>query len=275
MAGQTKFEWRNTLLEYLACCNEDEATIQFFQQHIVPILHQVKYVKWLEVGPGGGTKTRGFCESLISAGISVDAILAIEPDRRWEDKLTCVGPYLTRALSQGSQYRVLYVPLSDLLIPGSDLNAFTPALITCTQVLYTDEVVGQMCGYLDMLKDRRSPAIAFLTVESGVSDISHMRAKLHALGYQVPLMASRALAEALAASGLSVDAHIIDDQFCQLGYPLPSWLCPFVLGLSGEAFEALELDRKLIVADVLTEYIYGQKKGILAVPDVAFLVRTY
>lgn len=263
------FTWNDTLFEYLDRSNEDQQVVQFIISSIIPLVKRMNSkIRWLEIGPGPGTKTWPIAKALVqNEKIGSYSIRLIEPDPIWQEFLCHNYPSL---LSRG---QFLKMRFEEYVRSESERrDHWQPNFITCFHVLYEHNLIEEFLLYLKRQEQRGCRLIACVIVESESSDFFRLRQKLQQFGQPQPLPAVLQIRSSISKLDLPASEVAVNSQYCRIPDNEESlkWLLAFLLGCEKETLKNLPEAVRMEATEMIQQFLAEKHKQVLEVPDVAF-----
>lgn len=270
LPGQHTRSWADTLLYYLDASTEDEAVVGLFDETFLREIRSylsTPVLKWLDVGPGPGTKTVGIYERLItSCSFETVNLSILEPSSFWIRQVTARNG----SFHLDAAYQATFEAFGTEKLCTFDL-------ISLIHVLYDRALTETLLDYLEKLRCTGSRHVVFVVVESPESDFFKIRERMAQKGL-IPEWASAAevLPRELEVRGFRFTTRHAADQACQIDRGVfesdEHWLFPFLIGCSFKQYNALPLNQQKRVQGIAREYVGTTKSGALYTPDVAFTI---
>jgi len=261
--------WNDTLYAYLEHSNEDQQVVQFISSLVLPIVEQMNSeIRWLEIGPGPGTKTCGIAKALAqSKKIDSYSIRLIEPDPVWNESLYHKYPFL---LNKGWLFRMSFENYARQESERQD--HWQPNFVTCFHVLYEHNLIEEFLLYFKRQEQIGHRLIACIIVESERSDFFQLRQKLQQFGQKQPIPAVVELRNSISKLDLQAREFEINNQYCRIpdNEENIGWLLAFLLGCERETLKNVPEEIRMEASKIINCFLAEKRSRALEVPDVAF-----
>lgn len=259
--------WEDTLLSYLRVSNEDDAIVGLFEE-LSPLIRKhldFNELRWLDVGPGPGSKTQRIL-GLLREAKHFDTVRMdlLEPSPIWRAHLQANG----------------VASLAEHLYPDTFQSFGTSrlrnyGLLTFIHVLHDRGNTADLVRGLDALRTQGARHVSVVVVEAEDSDLFLIRKRLAKVGL-VPNWEAPAsvLPDALHERGLIFRLERVESQECCLtgSQAEDRWLYPFLLATSMDAYQQISQALRGRVESIVDDYLEARPAGGLRVPDEAFLI---
>jgi len=271
--------WDDTLCDYLVRSNEDERVTDFLEAFIVNYFREKNKsccFKWLEVGPGPGTKTLSILKLINNLKSSSFVSLSmLEPSIAWRNYLKAKS-LLNKIKEHTCDFEVIGDNIEHYTenLTKSELDSFD--LISVIHVMYSNSILKALLKLIDLF-DEKHGCMIFNIVESEYSDFSKLRKIFNESGIDVPQSMLNLFLTELDRRGLPYKRHIINNKICniELNEVMVNdnyWLFSFLLGYSEKDYCIMEKKEKTNVLSITRNYIKNLESAVLHVPDEAVLI---
>ena len=267
--------WSDTLTEFLLSSNEDERVVALFKENILEVMANAitsNVFNWLEVGAGNGNKTQ-MVANLIDGLNQFEKInLTIcEPSIDWLVALKNTD----FAIKLSSKVKLdFYNKSIEQLINSNEKINYD--FISIIQVMYSStikEAILQIVENKSVLK----PTMIWVDVEDKSGDFYKIR-KLVNQKIKVDVHSfAEELIQGLKYRKVKFKTFLTKNKIYKINVNQileddNHWLFPFILGYNIEEFSQMENFDKIVLRQIVRQYVSKIKNNQLNIPDISILI---
>lgn len=268
--------FESTLNQFLANSNENENVDNFFNKNILSKLINTfqgnSKFKWLEVGPGDGSKTKLILNSLLKNQniLGELELTIIEPSKYWLYKLK--SNCLPKAINH---LKFSEKSLQEFMNHNS-LSDFH--FITLIQVLYNQDLTEAFLDSFTASYSSKNTTLFYINLESPWSDTAMIRYELRKIGIHTPHAQTELIKNRFLQEEIVHQTWICDDIQCQIDTTLffkddSYWIFPFLLGKSELEYKLLENDIKNKALNIIRNFIQNSNSSLLRLSHINILAK--
>lgn len=266
--------WEQSLDQYLRHSDEDRRHASFYRRKLAPRLRALlrgRSVRWLEIGPGPGTKTFALLRSMRSVQLGPVDLTMLEPSAHWRRGLKR-SRILWSASNGAIKCHLVALPAEEYFRSRARRTSVPWSLVTAIHVTYDWPVVGALASWAGKVPLVARPVFVVIA-ESPRSDFARIRrVAARRLGVHMPQSFVSRFRLAIEGFGYRTERYEIAPQHCRV--PVTElldddshWLFSLLLGKPVSSWGSAA--KREAFRGLVHEFVRERAGGRFSVPDAA------